>query len=194
MKIVKWLSPTLIIAVLFLSFNVSVYAESESYPEVSMNLGSMTKVELSQSELEQIFEHMIWQDSSESQVSELHENNFSVNALRVFFEYSGLEKSEIFQSSGTISVPDSDYGRIVTTTVVQWADSLSIIRSPQVLYMLISKDFQKDHYVTGRYTSENTSFDFRGIPEGEYYIWVQNVNSYDISGNGFADLSSLPYP
>lgn len=162
MKIVKWLSSTVVATVLLLAFNVGVYAESGNSSEMNVSLGSMEKVELSQSELEEIFKHMVWQDSSESQIPKVPENNFAVNSSRVVFEYSGLGESEISQSSSTLTVPDSDYGRIVTVTVVQWADNLSIIRSPQVLYMLISKDFQKDHYVTGRYTSENTSFDFRG--------------------------------
>lgn len=194
MKRIKSLSVTLAVVILLLTFNVSANAESVNSIEANVNSGSMAKVELSQSELEEIFEKMVWQNYPENQTPNLLGNNFSINASRVFFEYSGLGKGEIAQSSNSLTVPDSDNGRIVTLTVVQWADSFSTIRSPQVLYMLISKDFQKDKYVTGRYTDTNTSIDLRGIPEGEYYVWVQNVNSYDISGNGFADLSPLPYP
>lgn len=188
-KFIKLLSSIVVASLFLFTFNAATYAESDA------KLVTMEKVELSQSELDKIFENMIWQESSDTQEKTARENKtisgnaYAAYSSSVFFEYSGLEPSSIMQSSSTLTVPDSDYGRTVTLTVVQWADKFSTFRNPAVLYALVNKDFEKKHYVVGRYTSENTSIDFKDIPEGEYYIWVQNANTYDISGNGYATLS-----
>lgn len=127
----------------------------------------------------------------EGPTRDINENNFiatQASANVAYVQFSELEKNEVAKLNNTLVLSKQSN---VTITAVQWADSFTSLRSPDVLYILINEDFRDDTLIVGTYTHSNKSVDIPNVPKGKYYLMVLNKNSYTVSGNANAKRALL---
>jgi hypothetical protein len=173
---------------LLLSFGTYAHASAIDFTDFSPPSDGVTVKKLSQAEVDALMKRIILY---EGPTRDINENNFiaaQASGDVAYVQFSELEKNEVAKSNNTLVLSKQSN---VTITAVQWADSFTSLRSPDVLYILINEDFRDDTLIVGTYTHSNKSVDIPNVPKGKYYLMVLNKNSYTVSGNANAKRALL---
>ncbi|UPK42567.1 hypothetical protein [Paenibacillus pabuli] len=170
-----------LIAVLVFCFSTNVFALESTVTDSE----EPYKVILTDKEADELFSNLIVLEGN--QTTNSNHSSDGISALAgplAVWQFESLDKNALYNTGQNITVSEDGSYDI---TVVQWADSLQLVRSPTVSYIFAdpnSGKIIKEGYAFGNYTDTNTRIKV-SVPKGTYRILVFNHSGYSVSGNGY---------
>ncbi|MDR0268670.1 hypothetical protein [Paenibacillus sp.] len=175
--------------IFLLGFNISAFAAEDPTAVEESNDNSVVNAatatggyitHLTPTEAEEYQKNLVFHDSN---LIEGTIPGIIPFASTVAVSWNKLAQYDIVSAYETLTVTSKS---TINITLVQWPDSLSIIRDPELTYSITGKDYQNSRIITGKYSSSNATIQFLNVPPGEYVLSVFNGSGYTVSGNCYA--------
>ncbi|MWV46336.1 hypothetical protein GRF59_22280 [Paenibacillus sp. HJL G12] len=172
--------------ILLLGFNLSAFAADErTTTENSKDEGTTVVTggyitHLTPSQAEEYEKNLVF---GESRLVEGTIPGITTFDAVVSLQWEKLNQYDLVSAYNTLTVNKTS---TINVTLVQWADSFTSLRSPEMTYGLMSADYQTNRSIAGKYDNTNATIQFFNVPPGEYRLSAYNASSYTVSGNCYA--------